>query len=199
VRQLFAREWADALRAAGVSAAVIGLLELPLLLDLAMHPGKGTSSPLIVNSVVFTATHPRTLRVAGAFRALSDACAYILLSPWMFRWFASLLVVCAGVTIYRTGRNVTLTCATVGPLVCAVVGFSFWQLPGAHCLAAGCQPHRPLSRRLGCPCPVAARDGGDEDPSATGIRPARAWFARNPPASVRGSCDPDRIRAAAFH
>jgi hypothetical protein len=111
-----------------VSAAVILVLELPFLLNLVTHPGEGTSPVLVVNSVSYTLTHPQALRPVAAFRGLVAGCQYILVRPWTFSWLGTLLMACAVVTAYRTRRDLTLACLTVGALIATVAGFSFWQL-----------------------------------------------------------------------
>jgi len=132
VRELVARRWSRAFHVAGVSAAVMLLLEVPFLIKLAMQPGMGTSPVFVVKSVSYTLTHPQALRPVQAFHALADACQFILLRPWTFGWFGTLLVACAAATAYRTRRDVIVASSTAVPLVCAVAGFSFWQLPFDH-------------------------------------------------------------------
>jgi hypothetical protein len=126
-RELFARRMTLAWQVAAASAAVILVLELPFLLNLATHPDEGTSPALVVNSVTYTLAHPQTLRPGAAFRAMVNACEYILLRPWTFSWLGTVLVTCGVVTAYRVRRDVTLACLTVVSLVCTVAGFSFWQ------------------------------------------------------------------------
>jgi hypothetical protein len=128
-RELLAERKRRAWMYALASAAVFVVLEVPFALDLATHPGKQTSPPLVANSVMHTVAHPETLRPAAAFRALAASCDFILLRPWSFAWFASLLAACAAIVAVRARRDVALACVTVVPLVCAVAGFSFWQLP----------------------------------------------------------------------
>ena len=128
-RELFAQRTRRAWTFVFASAAVIILLEVPFVLDRATHPGKQTSPPLVASSVMRTIAHPEALRPAAAFRALAASCEFILLRPWSFTWFASLLAVSAAVTVFRARHDVALACVTVVPLVCAVAGFSFWQLP----------------------------------------------------------------------
>jgi hypothetical protein len=132
-RELFARRWTLAPQVAGASAAVILVLEVPFLLNLAMHPGEGASPTLVVNSVSYALTHPQALRPAAAFRALVDGCQYILVRPWTFSWLGTLLMTSAVVTAYRTRHDVTLASVTVVTLISTVAGFAFWQLPfGEH-------------------------------------------------------------------
>jgi hypothetical protein len=132
LRELAVRRWHDALRAAGMSAAVILVCELPYLLNLLIQSGRSTSPVIVVNSVSYTLTHPQTFRPVAAFRALAAACEFILLRPWSYAWFGTCLGLCAVVTAYRTRKEVTLLCATVAPMACAIVGFSFWQLLYDH-------------------------------------------------------------------
>jgi hypothetical protein len=132
IRELVARRYTRAMQVAGVSAAVIVILELPFLINLAMQPGKGTSPAIVVSNVSYTLMHPQALRPVRSFRALADACEFILIRPWTFGWFGALLAASAAATAYRMRQNVIVAASTVAPLVCAVAGFSFWQLPFDH-------------------------------------------------------------------
>jgi hypothetical protein len=148
-RELLARRWTRAMAQAGSAAAVILLLEVPFLLNLANQPGTSTSPAIVVNSVSDTLAHPRLLRPGAAFRALVNACEFILLRPWTFAWSGTFLVACAAVTIYRTRGDLPLACSTVVPLVGAVVGFSFWQLPFDHYWFLTVAPSAAMTIALG--------------------------------------------------
>lgn len=132
LRELRDRRWTRALHMAGASAAVVLVMEVPFLLSLMLEPDKGTSPSIVVNSVGYTLTHPGTLRPAAAFRALVDGCEFILLKPWTFGWLGTLLAVSAAATAYRMRDDLAVACSTVAPLVCAIVGFSFWRLRFDH-------------------------------------------------------------------
>jgi hypothetical protein len=132
VRDLIARRWGGALRHALCSAAVILVLESPLLLHSMTHPEQTVRPDLVVNSVAYTIAHPAALRPAASFGALGAACAFILLRPWAFAWFGAVLAAGAGLTAFRARRDLLLACVTVAPLLCAGVAFSFWQLPFDH-------------------------------------------------------------------
>ena len=127
-RELLADRRDRAWTCACASAAVIIVLEAPFLFDLALHPGKQTSPALVATNVTYTIAHPEALRPAAAFSAVAAGCASILLSPWRFAWFGTLLASCAALALFRTRHDVTLVCVTVAPLLCAVAGFSFWQM-----------------------------------------------------------------------
>ena len=132
IRELLARRWTHAVKSAGVSVTVILVLEIPFLVNLGMQPGNGVRPVAVVNSVSYTLIHPHALRPVAAFRALVDAVEFILLRPWTFQWSGLVLVAGAAVTAYRTRRDLPLVCVTVVPLVCAVAGFSLWQLRFDH-------------------------------------------------------------------
>ncbi len=128
LRELVDRRWMRAAFVIVVTAATLLLVETPYLVDRVMHPNKPTSPAVIVDSVAYTMAHPVSIRPAAAFRAVANACEFILLRPWTaFGWMGFVLVLCALVTAYRERRDVTIVCATVLPLAAAVVGFSFWQ------------------------------------------------------------------------
>jgi hypothetical protein len=127
LRELVKGRWTRALRVGAALAAVILVLEAPFLVDRVMHPDKATSPATVVGNVSYTVAHPSALRPAAAFRAGVQACEFILLRPWTFGWMGSFLVLCATIAVYRARRDLTLICATVVPLVAAVVGYSFWQ------------------------------------------------------------------------
>jgi hypothetical protein len=131
-RQALARRWQRAVHSAIVSAVVIVLLELPFLINLAIHRGSGVSPVLVVDSLAYASAHPQAIRPLASFRALASACAFILLRPWMFAWTGAALVLGTLVTTWRLRRDVVLLCATVVPLICTVAGFSFWQRPYDH-------------------------------------------------------------------
>ena len=131
-RELLAHRRDRALRYACASAAVIVVLEAPFLYDLAMHPGKQTSPPVVARNVSYTIAHPESLRPFAALRAVRAACEFILLRPWTFAWFGALLASCAVLTSFRMRHDVTLVCVTVVPLLCAAAGFSFWQQAFDH-------------------------------------------------------------------
>ena len=63
---------------------------------------------------------------------MADANAFILLRPWEIGWVAPLLTLSVLVTAFRTRHEVTLAAITYLPLVCAGVGFSFWQQTFNH-------------------------------------------------------------------
>jgi hypothetical protein len=132
IRELLANGRDRALKCASATAIVVLVLETPFLVDVALHGGKRTSPTMVVNNVSYTLQNPETLRPLAAFHALADACNAILLSPWSFAWFGTLLVACAVVTAFRTGRDVTLLAVTIAPLLAAVGAFSFWQLTFEH-------------------------------------------------------------------
>ena len=125
-RELIVRRWDRALIAAGVSAAVIVVVELPFLINLAMQHGASVSPVVVVDNVSYAFTHPQALRPVASSRALAAACTYILLRPWTFAWTGTVLAASALVTAYRLRRDLVLACATVAPLACTVAGFSFW-------------------------------------------------------------------------
>ena len=127
IREWLARRRDRALRYAGVSAAVILLLETPFLVDMALHGVKRTSPEVVVANVSYTYENPQLLRPAAAFRALATASQAILLAPLSFAWFGAFLLACAAVTAFRTRHDVTLVSVTVLPLLAAVGAFSFWQ------------------------------------------------------------------------
>jgi hypothetical protein len=131
-REAFARRWERAVHSAVVSAAVIALLELPFLINLVIHRGSGVAPIVVVDNLSYAVAHPRVIRPIASFRALASACAFILLRPWTFAWTGAVLVVGALVTAWRLRRDLVLVCATVVPLICTVVGFSFWQRTYDH-------------------------------------------------------------------
>jgi hypothetical protein len=132
IRELLAGRRDRALRCAAATGIVVLLLEAPFLADLALHGGKRTSPTVVMANVSSTLQNPGTLRPVAAFHALADACSAILLSPWSFAWFGTLLAACAIVTAFRTRHDVTLPCVTIVPLLAAVGAFSFWQLTFEH-------------------------------------------------------------------
>ena len=126
-REAFVRQWERALRSAAVSAAVILLLELPFLINLAIHRGSGVTPVVVVDNLSYAVAHPQAIRPVASFQALANACAFILLRPWTFAWTGLVLVVGSLITAWRLRRDLVLVCATVVPLICTVAGFSFWQ------------------------------------------------------------------------
>jgi len=91
LRELVGRRWIRALRVVAATAATVLLLETPYLIDRARQPDKVRSPAVIVASVAQTMAHPATLRPAAAFRAMANACEFILLRPWRFGWMGLLL------------------------------------------------------------------------------------------------------------
>jgi len=128
-REAFAQRWNRALRSAAVSAAVILLLELPFLINLAIHRSSGVAPVVVVDNLSYAVAHPQAIRPVASFRALANACAFILVRPWTFAWTGLVLVLSSLLTAWRLRRDLVLLCATVVPLVCTVAGFSFWQRP----------------------------------------------------------------------
>jgi hypothetical protein len=118
-RELFARRVTRAWQVAGASAAVILLLELPYLQNLATHPGEGTSQVLLVNSVTYTLAHPQTQRPGAAFRALVNASEYILLRPWTFSWLGTVLVTCRAFDHYWFLAVAPSAALTIAPALTA--------------------------------------------------------------------------------
>jgi hypothetical protein len=132
IRELMARRRDRALQCAFATAIVVLVLEAPYLADFALHGGQPRSPATVVGNVSYTFQNPGTLRPVAAFHAVAEACSAILLKPWSFAWFGTLLAACAVVTAYRTRDDVTLLCVTIVPLLAAVVAFSFWQLAFEH-------------------------------------------------------------------
>ena len=128
IRELSAKGRDRALKCASATAIVVLVLEAPFLVDVALHGGNRTSPTVVVGNVSYTVQNPGTLRPAAAFHALADASGAIVLSPWSFAWFGTLLVACAVVTAFRTRHDITVPCVTIVPLLAAVGAFSLWQL-----------------------------------------------------------------------
>jgi hypothetical protein len=126
-RELRAGRRTRALHVASTTIIVALFLEAPYLLDRAMHLGKRTNPALVVASVAYTIEHPAVLRPRGAFDALVGASRLILIEPWAFGPLSPVLVVCAVVAALRMRHDLALVGVTIGPLVAAVAGFSFWQ------------------------------------------------------------------------
>lgn len=132
-RELLARRPRRALQVAAASAAVLLVLETPLLIDWAAHPERSRGPGIVVRSVSYTLEHPEVVRPAAAFGALAEGLQFILLRPLRpFAWFGAVLAACAALTAFRTGRELALFCVTVLPLLCAVGGFSLWQAKYDH-------------------------------------------------------------------
>jgi len=110
-------------------AAVVLVLEIPFLADMALHGVKRASPSVVVANVSYTYEHPELLRPVAAFRALASASQVILFAPWAFAWFAPLLIACGVVTAIRLRDDISLVCVTVIPLLATAGAFSFWQRP----------------------------------------------------------------------
>ena len=128
-REAIARRWRRARNSAGLAAAVIVLLELPFLINLAVHRGAGVAPVVVVDNLSYAVTHPQAIRPVASLLALANATAFILLRPWTFAWMGAVLVVSSVVTAWRVRRDLVLFSATVAPLMCTVAGFAFWQRP----------------------------------------------------------------------
>ena len=115
VRDLLAHRPRRAAARACASLAVIVVLEAPFLLDLALHPQKKTNPAVVTSNVAYTLAHPEALRPAAAFRALASACAFLLLRPWTFPWFAALLAASTLVTLFRARHDIVVVSVTVLP------------------------------------------------------------------------------------
>ena len=132
IRELLAHRWTRALQVAMATSAAVLLLEVPIFVDMAMHPVREIRPVAVVGSVSYTLAHPTALRPLSALRALVTACDFILMRPWTFEWMGPLLAVCALVTTFRVRRDAMLAGVTVGPLAAAVFGFAFWQAAYEH-------------------------------------------------------------------
>ncbi len=128
-QELLARRWRSAARTAAASAAVIAVLEIPFLLGAVLHPERSTRPGIVVSNVTYTLAHPRAIRPLASFRALSDACQFILLKPWTIGGFALVLAACAVVAGLRVRRDLPVAASTVLPLLFATAGFALWQMP----------------------------------------------------------------------
>jgi hypothetical protein len=128
-REAFARRWQRALHSAVVSAAVIVVLELPFVINLAIHRGSGVAPVVVVDNLSYAVAHPQAIRPVASFRAFVNANDFILVRPWTFAWTGTALVLGSLVAAWRLRRDLALVCATVIPLICTVAGFSFWQRP----------------------------------------------------------------------
>lgn len=126
-REMLAHGWKTAARQVVVVALVILALEMPYLYELRSHPSTDRSPAAVVENVVYTLTHPSTLRVTDSAVAVRNAAVRVLLEPWTFAWFGTLLAAACVVTIIRARKTPGMLGVTVGPLVCAVLGFSLWQ------------------------------------------------------------------------
>jgi hypothetical protein len=108
---------------------VIALLELPFLINLVIHRGSGVAPVVVVDNLSYAVAHPQVIRPVASFRALANACAFILLRPWTFAWTGTALLLGSLLTAWRLRSELVLLCAIVVPLICTVAGFSFWQRP----------------------------------------------------------------------
>jgi hypothetical protein len=128
-REAFARRWQRAVHTVVASAVVIALLELPFLINLVIHRGSGVAPVVVVDNLSYAVAHPQVIRPVASFRALANACAFILLRPWTFAWTGTALLLGSLLTAWRLRSELVLLCAIVVPLICTVAGFSFWQRP----------------------------------------------------------------------
>jgi hypothetical protein len=131
VRELAAGRRTGAWQTVAALAAIVLLLEIPYLVNL-MTASVATRPTLVVRSVSDTLAEPQRLRPGASLAELASALQFILLRPWTFRWFGVLLGACAAIFAYRARNDVTLVGATLGPMLCAVIGFSFWQQAYDH-------------------------------------------------------------------
>jgi hypothetical protein len=129
IRELLARRWAAALQRARATVEIIALLQVPYLLDLILRRPERVGPTMVIDSVLYTLDHPRTLRVRDAFHALASASEFILMTPATFAWFGTIVLASVAIVALRWRRDHMLLCATVIPILAAIAGFSFWQRP----------------------------------------------------------------------
>jgi hypothetical protein len=126
-RQLVARRWADAARAAAAIALIILVLQIPFLLHVA-GTGSDTVAPArVIRDVSYTLAHPEAFRLRAAFTDVTGAWGDILLRPAHLSWFGGLFLGCAAFTLFRWHRDPLLLGATVVPPACAMAGFATMQ------------------------------------------------------------------------
>jgi len=126
-REMLARRWVHLWRQAAALTAVVALLEIPYLANLLTTTVASTRPTMVVRSVADTLAEPQRLRPVASFAALVNGTQFILVRPWAFSGFGLVLVACAAMLAWRARRDLTLLGATVAPMLCAVIGFSFWQ------------------------------------------------------------------------
>ncbi len=132
LREALARRWAGALRRLAATVGAIALVQLPFFLNLVLHPPGTVAPAIVIDSVVSTLSHPSTIRLGAAARAVTSGSEYILLRPLTLAWFGALLAVCLAITAFRARREVVLLSVTVVPVLCAGGGFAMWQRPFEH-------------------------------------------------------------------
>lgn len=132
IDDLLAHRWKAALQQARASVEVIALLQLPLLLHMLRHPGDTAGPTTVVGSVIYTVTHPGSLRLEDSFDAFIASSNFILLGQSNGAWLGSLLAACSAVVVFRMRRDAMVLGSTVLPVLCAIGGFALWQLPFDH-------------------------------------------------------------------
>ena len=131
LRALLEQGWPSALKRAGVVTAVIALLQVPMLVHMIANPGERPLPGLVTSGVIYTFTHPTSLRPGASLIALSSATGFILFSRPESVAFAVILVLAIAVVVWRR-RDLTLVMVSVVPLVLATLGFATWQYGFDH-------------------------------------------------------------------
>jgi hypothetical protein len=129
LREVLERRWRFAAVRLGASVAVVVVLQIPLLLNSLLHPRADIAPGKVLQSLVFTMSHPESFHVVRSFNDVASALESHLFSPVNIPWFGSLLLVATAVTAFRLRRDLVFTVLTVVPLAAFVAGFAVWQLP----------------------------------------------------------------------
>jgi hypothetical protein len=127
LRDMWARQWMAALRRARAALEVILLLEIPYLVNLIVTRPERVAPSMALEGVAASLRGSAAMQFGNSFQAVSASTAAILLSPGGLRWFGGLLIVCLAMTALRLGRDLTMQCSVVAPILLSIVGFATWQ------------------------------------------------------------------------
>jgi hypothetical protein len=130
-RDLWMGGWRGGRRAALAAAAVILVVEVPFLINLAGNLFAATPASVapatVVQNVVVTIAHPERLRLADAYGAVARAFDFVLLRGIAAEQAGRLLAVILGLALIGARRDLLCAAASVFPIAFAIGGMAFWQ------------------------------------------------------------------------
>jgi hypothetical protein len=127
VEPLVRKAWGDAGRRAAVVAAVVALLQVPLVIHRLSTRDNTPAMGVVTGSLSQVLSGSGELRVATSVNGYVNAVSYIQGFPRRVPGAAWVLIVCAAVTAARYWRDPLLLIITLAPQALALVGYALFQ------------------------------------------------------------------------
>lgn len=122
---LVARDVRSAGLRAAAALAIVGVLQIPWLVQELRYPA-GESSEIATSLAAFVASPLETLRLRASAALVADSMEFILLAPAVVPYFGFLLVA-ANIMLLVVARDARLIVSAIGPVITGLALFAVWQ------------------------------------------------------------------------